>query len=169
MILEVRERRLREEEKEQQEKSRPGKPFPWKKVVIALLLLGLVAAGWFFFKEELQERVKGFLGESTHGEGHRHVEHLREFVVNPADPGGRRFLKLDIYVAFDQDELRQEIEEREKEINTEIITLLRSKTVDDYQEPGGTEKLRRELVERLNQILEKGKIKEVYFEEFVFQ
>jgi len=66
-------------------------------------------------------------------------------------------------------DLEDELEKKNYQIRDRINIILRSKTVEDLQDPGGTEALQEELINELNQMLVSGEIKEVYFEEFIIQ
>lgn len=98
-----------------------------------------------------------------------YIEPTREFQVNLADEGGRRFLRTTIHFGFDERSLHNELESRQEEIRSEIIALLRSKTVDDMQEPGGMNALGEDIIDTLNDILVTGELKTIYFTEFIFQ
>jgi flagellar FliL protein len=50
-----------------------------------------------------------------------------------------------------------------------ILLLLSSKTLEQIQDIDGKIALRNELVSRINQALQQGRIKNLYFTEFVIQ
>ena len=50
-----------------------------------------------------------------------------------------------------------------------ILLLLSSKSLDEIQTVEGKIALRQELIQRINQILTTGKIRNLYFTEFVIQ
>jgi flagellar basal body-associated protein FliL len=94
---------------------------------------------------------------------------MREFQVNLADTGNRRFLRTTIDLAYNEKSLTKEIEARESEIRSEIIAVLRSKFAVDLDEPGGMKNLEADLINALNSILESGKIEAIYYKDFIFQ
>lgn len=101
------------------------------------------------------------LGESIFG--------MEIFVVNLNDPGGKRYLKTKINLEYAGVELTDELRLRQPQLRDMILLLLSSKTIDEIQGIEGKITLRRELITRINQALQKGKIKNLYFTEFVIQ
>lgn len=134
-------------------------------LVPALVIGG--AAAFFFLGDEIP-----FLGSEDGQEGEdlpRYSYSMSEFQVNLADTGTRRFLRTTFDLAYDDRGLTREIEEREPELRSEIISILRSKYIEDLEEPGGMKDLEEELLEMLNERLESGEVKAIYYKEFIFQ
>lgn len=94
---------------------------------------------------------------------------LKPFIVNLADNGGKRYMKLNVEAELSGSEVNEELNKRMPQIRDSIILLLGNKQFDDIQDIGGKNKLREELIVRLNGLLKTGKIKNVYFTEFVVQ
>ncbi len=148
-----------------------------KKILIMVGVVLILGAGMMFFGEEVHEFAVGVV-EGEEYPGPDHVMPLEEFTVNLADPGGNRFIRMEMYLGFDDGELGEELEERKPEVRTTIISFMRSKTVEDLSEPveeqegetqGGMDQLREDMAQELNQILETGEIETVYFNKFVVQ
>ena len=91
---------------------------------------------------------------------------LPKFVVNLADPAGKRMLKLGMEVEANAD-ITKEIQTNDAKIRDAVITLLAGKSFAEVQSPEGKVLLRAEVAARLNQILGAPKIVRVYFTEFV--
>lgn len=125
-------------------------------VVLFLMLSGGVPGGGLF-----HDPVRDAQPE--------YIEPLREFQVNLSDEGGRRYLRTHIHLGFDDRRLQGEMSSREEEIRSEIIALLRAKSVGDLQEPGGMNALGDDIIDRLNGILVTGELKAIYFTEFIIQ
>lgn len=90
-------------------------------------------------------------------------------MVNLADPGGRRYLKLKLDLEVSRKNAISEIERAMPRIRDAIILLLCSKTYDDLASPTGKQKLRQEILAKL-QVLPGGQqIIGAYFTEFVAQ
>ncbi len=94
---------------------------------------------------------------------------LNPFVVNLADPTGRRYLRVKIALELKDDEALSEANDRIPQINDTIIMVLSSKTVEEVLAPEGKAELRFEIMNKLNQLLGPGKIRGVYFTQFVVQ
>jgi flagellar protein FliL len=99
----------------------------------------------------------------------RYTFAMQEFQVNLADEGTRRFLRTTIDLAYNEKKLTKEIETRQSELRSHIISVLRSKFVSDLGEPGGMEALEQDLLQRLNSLLKVGEIEAIYYKEFIFQ
>ncbi|MGM0651885.1 MAG: flagellar basal body-associated FliL family protein [Bacillota bacterium] len=138
-------------------------------ILIIVLVLGLGAAGLFFFGVGLP-----FLGDDSADQPDvetppEYSYSMEEYQVNLADPGNRRFLRMTIDLAYDEKDLAGEIEEREAELRSKIISVLRSKYVEDLEEPGGMESLEQDLLRAINDILNTGEVEAIYYKEFIFQ
>ena len=139
-------------------------------ILIVLLVLVLGAVALFIFGEGLP-----FLGDDSAADQPavekppQHSYEMDEFQVNLADPGTRRFLRMKIDLAYDDRGLSGEIEEREAELRSNIISVLRSKFVEDLEEPGGMENLERDLLDVINGVLDTGEVRAIYYKEFIFQ
>jgi flagellar FliL protein len=62
-----------------------------------------------------------------------------------------------------------EIEERKAQVRDTILLYLGSKTFDEIRDLQGKLQLRADLIGKLNALLTKGKIKTIYFTDFVVQ
>jgi len=91
---------------------------------------------------------------------------LPQFVVNLADPAGKRLLKLGMEVEANAD-IAKELQTNDARIRDAVITLLAGKSFAEVQSPEGKVLLRAEVAARLNQILGAPRIVRVYFTEFV--
>ncbi len=94
---------------------------------------------------------------------------LNPFVVNLADPTGRRYLRVKIALELKDDQALSEANNRIPQINDTIIMVLSSKTVEEVLAPEGKSELRFEILNKLNQLLGPGKVRGVYFTQFVVQ
>lgn len=96
---------------------------------------------------------------------------LSIFTVNLIDPSGVRYLKVGISMSLPSKnkDLATEIENRLPKLKDTVITILSSKTFEEITTPQGKIALRQEILRRINSILTKGKVMEIYLTEFVVQ
>jgi flagellar protein FliL len=94
---------------------------------------------------------------------------LDTFVVNLGDQGGKRYLKTKIALEYGSEALGKEMITRLPQLRDMILLLLSSKTLDQIQDIDGKIALRNELMSRINQTLQQGRVKNLYFTEFVIQ
>ena len=93
---------------------------------------------------------------------------LPQFVVNLADPAGRRILRLGMEVEANAN-IAKELQANDAKIRDAVIMLLAGKTFSEVQSPEGKVILRAEVAARLNQILGAPKVVRVYFTEFIVE
>lgn len=178
-------KKKQEEAQEQTEGKKKGGLLKW---IILLLLLIILGAGGFFgykyffagsdSKVTENEETPPPQGEKSAQEeqAEKPVEHgptemysLPPFVVNLADPLGRRYLKVAIDVEVINKTVANEIDKNLPRVKDTLLLLLSSKTFADLDSMEEKIDLKNEIVQRLNQILGKAKVVKVYFTEFVVQ
>ena len=91
------------------------------------------------------------------------------FIVNLVGGMGKNYLKARIELEMDDVKLTEEINKRLPQFRDAILTLLSSKTNDDIRTLEGKYQLRAEIISTLNQYLGPGKIKNVFFTDFIIQ
>lgn len=94
---------------------------------------------------------------------------IADVIVNPAGTGGVRFVNLTIGMEYTDPELEQELIEKEVQLRDALINILSGKTIDELDSPEDKELLRQEILEQCNARLKGGKLRRVYFSNFVMQ
>lgn len=94
---------------------------------------------------------------------------LDSFVVNISDRERDRYLKLKAELELTTPELSDELDQRMPQIRDLIISLLGSKSFEEVRTIEGKNFLREEMILRINALLVSGKVKRVFFTEFVVQ
>ncbi|UCD77832.1 MAG: flagellar basal body-associated FliL family protein [Desulfobacterales bacterium] len=94
---------------------------------------------------------------------------LTTFIVNLADKGGNRYLRVTMDFELGNPELETELNKRLPQVRDSILMILPSKRFDDISSVEGKIALRDEILEKLNSLLTQGKITNIYFKEFVVQ
>lgn len=114
-------------------------------------------------------------GEGAHGEGEAATTEvgimfpLDTFTVNLLSESGRRYLKCQLNLEMEGKELSPELEEKKPVFRDIIIRVLSSKSLEEISTVKGKEKLKEQIVTELNMRLKDGKVKNVYFTDFVVQ
>lgn len=92
------------------------------------------------------------------------------FIVNLADPGANRYLRvtMDIEVAGGKTP-EEEITRRTSQLRDAILMVLPTKKFSDIVSTEGKTALRDELIGALNSLLTTSKVTRIYFKEFVIQ
>lgn len=107
-------------------------------------------------KKEAKAKVKSLLSMET-------------FVVNLADPGGKRYLRVTIALEIDDQDFVEEVKKNVPKMRDKVLLILPSKKFKDIRTSSGKDSLRKEIIAQLNPLLNKCKITNLYFQEFVIQ
>jgi flagellar FliL protein len=94
---------------------------------------------------------------------------MEPFIVNLRDNNGERYLKVILQLEVSQSAVVSELDLLKPKLRDSTLDLLGSKTFQELQDLSGKQKLRDDLMIRLNSFLTSGKIVRVYFTEFVIQ
>ena len=94
---------------------------------------------------------------------------LDTFIVNLADKGGKRYLRMTIDLELDSGALGSEVNKRLPQVRDSILTILPTKRFDDISSAKGKTALRDQMLERINGLLARGRVTNIYFKEFVVQ
>lgn len=166
--------KLKKKKDNKEKKEKTPKPAGFMQMVLAGLLVFLLGGGlvigYFHLvgipgvsnaeQKKEEEKDKGPTGTLD----------LGTILVNLADPGGTRYLKVAVVLEYPKNEkLTRELEEKEYEITDLIITTLRSKNVDQIQPLEKVDALKKEMVTAVNKRLTSGKITHLFFTEYIIQ
>ena len=94
---------------------------------------------------------------------------LEPIIVNLAKSQGNRFLKVTLSLEMSAPEVRPDIKKNIQKITDSILLLLSTKLFEDVYSVQGKFTLKNEITARVNPFLVSGKVKEVYFTEFIIQ
>jgi flagellar basal body-associated protein FliL len=132
---------------------------------------------------EHEEAASEGHGEEAEAEGHGEEggggEHggapapqfvsIDSFVVNISDGEGDRFLKAKIDLEVSSAEVGKELEQRMPQVKDIIIGLLSSQNATLVRTMEGKDRLREQVLTRLNAVVRTGVVRQVLFTEFVVQ
>jgi flagellar protein FliL len=151
--------------------------------IIAPVVLLLLGGGGFFAyryfkapkpaedaakKEEHAKEAEGKAGKHEM----KSTLNLEPFLVNLADTENPRFLKVTFRLGLDDAKLGEELSGDAVALaaaRDSIISLLSSKTAEQILSAEGKNQLREEVKTKVNSVLPKGKVGEVYIVDFVVQ
>ncbi len=163
----------KEPEKEAEEGGGGGK----KKLIIIIvavlvLLIGGGAAYFFLMGGEEEDKIspeeeQALAEEEANAVGP--MVDIESFIVNILDEEESRYLKAAITVEVNSEEASMELTSRMAQVKDAILLLIGNKTFDELSDLQGKIQLRAELINKLNSILTKGKVKRIYFTDFVVQ
>jgi len=94
---------------------------------------------------------------------------LDTFTVNLKSDSGRRYLKVTMSLELEGEELSNELDSKAPVLRDRIIRILSSKTLEEISSKKGKQKVSQQIMDALNAMLTDGRIKGIYFTEFVIQ
>lgn len=87
-----------------------------------------------------------------------------------SEEGMEHYLKTNIVLELDSDEKTSaEVSKRIPQIRDLIINVLASKTKEKIIEKEGKDQVRSEIINSINQLMTRGKVRNIYFQDFIIQ
>jgi len=140
-------------------------------VAVLILLIG-AGVGAYFFMTGGEEKISP---EEEQAELEKQAKqvgpmvNIDSFIVNILDDEESRYLKAAITLEVSGEEASMELTQRMPQIKDAILLLVGNKTFSELNDLQGKIQLRAELINKVNSILLKGKVKRIYFTDFVVQ
>lgn len=94
---------------------------------------------------------------------------LDTFTVNLKSDSGRRYLKATMSLELEGEGLSTELDAKTPVLRDRIIRILSSKTLEEISSKKGKKKVEVQIMDTLNSMIKDGRIKGIYFTEFVIQ
>ena len=142
-----------------------------KGVMIILFILGLLVLGaatfggvYLYMKTSKAIDAKEVVIENTYMD-------LKEFTVNLADEGGKRYFKGELSLGYDitKDKLKTELTTNEVVVRDDIIFYFKSQKADYINNVENKEAMKKQIMDAINKDLTKGKITDVRFKSMIIQ
>lgn len=143
-----------------------------KVLLIFLMLIVLSATGFFGYYFFIMSKSPE--GAATHGKSIKVEEKtaaMEDFTLNLADTDSKVYLKAKIVIAYPDGKnkkLDEEIGKKMPEMRDLVLTTLRKKTSTDFN-GDGLDKIRQELIGKMNEKLSHGQLTNIYFQEIITQ
>ncbi|CUS83973.1 flagellar basal body-associated FliL family protein [Candidatus Kryptobacter tengchongensis] len=94
---------------------------------------------------------------------------VKDLIVNPAGTGVMRYLLTSVGIEVTNEKVFAEIQTKEVIVNDILINVLSSKTLEELTDVTKRKELRREIANKINEILTQGRVQNVYFSKFIVQ
>ncbi len=151
-----------------------------KKVLIIVILssvvvLGGLGAGFFIMWQKLASLgVQNVQASAKEAEkkaeaGMGPTFHLDPFIVNLADEGGKRFLRVTMELEVKNAEMVKQVEDHLPKIKDSILMILPTKKYAELHTVEGKIALRQQIMKKINGFLKEAPVTHIYFTEFVIQ
>lgn len=140
----------------------------WIGIGVLVLMLGGGGAGWYFMTG--QAATAEAKEEEHEEEEPAEVIEFQPFVVNLADPGVSRFLRVSLSLVVRSHEAALALEDRvtQTRVRSGLLDLLSQQTSDVLVTPEGKAKLKEAILASATKAAEQ-KVSDVYFSEFIVQ
>jgi flagellar FliL protein len=143
-------------------------------ISVAVLFMGMVGAGFFILWNKISQIPQDPAAvEEIAVEEEENVigplYTLDTMIVNLADHGGKRYLRVTMALELSDPEAATTIESRLPQVRDAILMILPTKKYDDVSTTDGKITLRGEVMEKINGLMTKGRVNNIYFTEFVVQ
>lgn len=136
-------------------------------VPVLLLLAGGGGGGWWYFYGRASSAV-----QAAEPAPEPAMVSFEPFIVNLADPGGRRFLRVSLQLLVAGEAAAAELEEDKllhSRVRSSILELLTTQTSAGIATPEGRAALKKAIAETAAHALEHTEVSDVLFAEFVVQ
>jgi len=163
----------KDEEMQEQEKTRKKGSFTGNFILllVAVILIILFLFGGAFFVAWRTGFIANIMGGANPAQTTQQVVvkepaftyEIPEIVVNLTDGERRRFLSVKFYVGYDESKLTEEIKRRMPEIRDTILQTLWGVTAEEASSTEGKERIRDEILQAVNALLNEGNIIGIYF------
>ena len=163
---------LEQEDQESQEEAPARKKVPINLIIISILVLCLIGGGIYVWKSGIISSGSDETALDNQGGDSQEmgpIYSLETFIVNLVGGRGKNYLKAKVELELDSDKTIVEINKRLPQIRDAILTMLSSKSNEDISTLEGKFQLRAEIISTLNQYLKTGRVKNVYFTDFIVQ
>jgi flagellar FliL protein len=159
----------------------PPKPRKSRKLLIVLfiliLLIGAAIGAVIFLAPGIipdslkfwAEKGAGKKEKETEKKSQGYIYGMDPFVVNLADQGRPKYLKIRMSIESQEMKVNEEYGKRLPQLRDMILTVLSSKSYGEISDSEGKMKLREEIITKLNRLLRTFQVKTLYFTEFMIQ
>lgn len=141
-------------------------------VVLALSVVNLGGTGFVAMRSMKPVVVQVEQKEESHG-GHGDEEGptapLDAFVVNLNEPGSTRYLKTSLELQLANAKVVEELARQKPAIRDELLRYLSSLSVEQTQGEESKAKMQSEMMARVDRVMGAGRVKKLFFNEFVVQ
>lgn len=171
----ARQEKEKEENQEEVESKKGLGGLGKKKILVAALLVVVILFGGAFAAARaglVEGAWTEFLGNGTGNEadGPLYTYSMPDMQATLDSEGSQvRYVSVKFSLGHNDPKLEAEIDKRLPELRDRVLSILWEKSVDELNDAGGKEALRKELLEGLNEKLTSGELQGIYFSHFMLQ
>jgi flagellar basal body-associated protein FliL len=140
-------------------------------IVIVIIFVGLAGValklGWLVIPGLTREPGIEFHRIEKGGMGP--IVKLNPLIINVKDEGGMSYLKTTIVLEVAKKNQIEEVTKRLPFLTDMVILTLGDKRLEELGQPGSKESLKQELLAKMNQSFPSNTIKQLFFDEFLYE
>lgn len=160
---------MAEETKEEVQPQKKGKKKLLIFIILGFLIIGIASAGVFFILGKKGEEDKAAHGKKAKEHTQVFYVDFEPIIVNLLDPTGKRYLQVRLTLEIPNQKLEEEIRKKEAVIKDTIITVLSGKTVEEVIVPEAKDKIKQELLTKINEVLGEEVVTNIYITQYIVE
>jgi len=160
---------MAEEVKEEGQAKKGGKKKLFIFLIIGVLIIGLGGAGVFLMLGKKGEQGTEAKTKKSKEKKEVFYMDLEPIIVNLLDPTGKRYLQVRLSLEIPDKKLEEEVKKKEAVIKDTILTTLSGKTVEEVIVPEAKEKIKAELLTKINEALGEEVITNLYITQYIVE
>ncbi len=142
--------------------------------VLLVLLIGGGVAGFLMMKNNKQEEETDPAQEVPVPEISEETEvgpmiEITEFIANIISEDNNHYVKAAMSLELTNEAAKEEATLRMPQIRDSVLLLIGNKTYDELHDLQGKKQLKAEILSKINGYLQSGKVRAIYFTDFVVQ
>lgn len=94
---------------------------------------------------------------------------LTPLIINLKEESGRHYLKTTMILEIEKKDWVEPIKTKMSSLMDIAILTLSERRLEELREPKAKEVIKKDLLEKMNQHLDPQKVKQIYFDEFLYQ
>jgi len=158
-----------EPKKEKEKKKKKGS---LTKIIIIILIFFVILGGSFavytiFFSKKMASSAASKTLVFTPVTSAKTYS-IDQCLVNLTDAGGQNYLQVTIFLGYESGKLDAELADKKPIIRDVVIGILRSKSTADFN-GNKADKIKAEILDKVNPLLTKGQLDNVYFDDILVQ
>ncbi|KJR96309.1 MAG: flagellar basal body protein FliL [Desulfobulbaceae bacterium BRH_c16a] len=144
-------------------------------IIVLVLLAGAGTAAFFLLKkspdtkEQQNPASQVSVPELNQMAQIGPMVNIEEFIINIISADTPHYVKATFAIELTNEEVKTEVELRMPQMRDAILLLIGNKSFEELQDLQGKNQLKAEITSKINSFLKSGKVKAVYFTNFVVQ
>ncbi|MFN3921127.1 MAG: flagellar basal body-associated protein FliL [Caldimicrobium sp.] len=161
---------MAEEVVKEEAKGKGGKKKLFLILILGIVMISLAGGGVFFLLSkkggEAEEAKKG---KKAKGSKHTVFIDMDPIIVNLLDPTGKRYLQIRMSLEVADKKVEEEIKKKDPIIKDIILNTLSGKTVEEVIVPEAKDKIKQELLKKINETLGEELILNLYITQYIVE